>query len=136
MILRYDVDKVSLSAGLYIKTRLNFKEEIMVRLSKPHFRQGIIALLDGDLEKEEKALLLIDAYSKTKKQDVDKLLNVIKELVGIENCRLNDAHECLTHKADTRGGVCPHHRAKHLLEEFDGNLGSKLIFSQSATQGE
>lgn len=108
----------------------------MARLSKPHFRQGIVSLLDGDLDKKEKALLLIDAYSKTKKQDVDKLLDVIKELVDVENCRLNGAHECLSHKSNTLTGVCPHHRAKLLIEEFDGSLGSRLIFSQSKTPGE
>lgn len=108
----------------------------MARFSKLHFRQGIVSLLDGDLEKKEKALLLIDAYSKTKKQDVDKLLDVIKELVGVENCRLNGASECLTHNTNTITGVCPHHRAKLLIEEFGGSLGSRLVFSQSKTPRE
>ncbi len=108
----------------------------MARLSKPHFRQGIVALLDGDLEKKEKALLLIDAYSKTKKQDVDKLLDVIKELVDVENCRLSSSGECLTHEVNTVAGVCPHHRAKLLIEDFGGGLGSRLVFSQSKASGE
>lgn len=103
----------------------------MTRLSKPHFRKGIISLLDGDSIKKEKALALIDAYSKTKQEDVDKLVGALKELTDSAQCRLESSGRCLTHDLNASTQVCPHHRAKMLLECFEGNLGSRLVFSKS-----
>lgn len=103
----------------------------MVRLSKPHFRQGIVALLDGDSEKEERAVELINAYSETKQQDVDKLVSAIKELVGDEKCSLDGSGNCLSHGTSNGHGICPHHRAKLLLEGFEKGIGARLVFSKS-----
>tara|TARA_Y100001973_G_C5194938_1_gene333566 strand:- start:367 stop:684 length:318 start_codon:yes stop_codon:yes gene_type:complete len=103
----------------------------MDRLSKPHFRQGIVALLDGDAEKEEKALTLINAYSNTKQEDVDKLVSAIKELVGPDKCSIDGAGNCLSHGTSNGHGVCPHHRAKLLIEGFETGIGARLVLSGS-----
>jgi hypothetical protein len=73
--------------------------------------------------KKEEALALIDAYSKTKQEDIDKLVDVVKALSSSDKCRLESSGRCTTHKTNTDTGICPHHLAKMLLERFEGGLG-------------
>lgn len=103
----------------------------MSRLSKPHFKRGILSLLGDDPEKKEEALALIDAYSKTKQEDIDKLVDVVKSLSSSDKCRLESSGRCATHKTNTDTGICPHHRAKMLIERFEGGLGARLVFSKA-----